>query len=281
MKREKYIVLGLMTVISILAIFLNKDMEFAITTGIGYVLMMAISFVRYEWIEKVRYQIVGMWVLAFVILRFIPLNIPVKYMSVEILALVLLPVAATLLDNLKWKKVAWIAVGLLTAVKIFVRPGIHWSAFTSKKGDVAYIYEQISKFNHGSQFFGSSKLAGDLTAYLPETKTGTILTAYGVEYGIIIKIVICVLLAGLIGKVIYDMIKSKSRGYLCAMGSVLAIGVETLVVILQNIPAVPYKGLVTFLPFFSDSIGGLVVCYLMMGLVLCTYTLKRENKLEK
>lgn len=67
-----------------------------------------------------------------------------------------------MLDNLKWKKVAWIAVGLLAAVKIFVRPGIHWSAFTSKKGDAAYIYEQISKFNYGSQFFGSSKLADKL-----------------------------------------------------------------------------------------------------------------------
>ena len=274
MKREKYIVLGLITVISILAIFLNKDLGFAAMAGIGYVLMIAVSFIKYEWIEKASFGIVGVWGLALVILLVIPLNIPVKYMSVEILALLFLPIVATLLDDFKWKKLLWIGVGIFATVKILVRPGIHWTTFISGEGDATYIYDRINKFNHSSKFIGRSELAGDFAAYLPETKTGTILTAYGVEYGIIIKIIICVLLAALIGKVIFDMLKNKSRGYLCAMGCVLAIGIESLVVILQNIPVVPYKSLETFLPFFSDSIGGLLICYLMMGLVLCAYKTK-------
>ena len=271
MKREKYIIIGVITVMSILAIVLNKDMTFAVTTGIGYIMMLALSFIKYEWIKKVRYWIIGVWLLVVGAMLFIPLGISVRYISVEIISLLFLPVAATLLDDFKWKKVAWIVVGLFAANRLLVRPSVHWTNFVSKKGDAAYIYDQIKKYVGGSKFIGRSELAADMTAYLPETKTGTILTAYGVEYGNIIKIVICVLLAAVIGKVLFDMFKNKLKGYLCAVGCMLAIGIESLVVVLQNFIAIPYKGVVTFLPFFSDSIGGLIVCYLMMGGVLCIY----------
>ena len=271
MKREKCIILGLITAISILAIVLSKDLMFAVKTGIGYVMMIALSFIKYKWIKKARYWIIRVLLLALGTMLFIPLGISVRYISVEIIALLFLPVAATLLDDFKWKKVAWIVVGLCAANRLLVRPSVHWTTFVSKKGDAAYIYDQIKKYVGGSKFIGRSELAADMTAYLPETKTGTILTAYGVEYGNIIKIVICVLLAAVIGKVLFDMFKNKLKGYLCAVGCMLAIGIESLVVVLQNFIAIPYKGLVTFLPFFSDSIGGLIVCYLMMGVVLCIY----------
>lgn len=275
MKREKFIILGLITAISILAIALNKDMTFAVATGVGYIMMLALSFIKYEWIKKVRYWIIGVWIIAWIAMTFLPLDISInvfkRYMFLEILALLFLPVAATLLDDFKWKKVAWIVVGVFVANRLFSRPAVHWATFVSKKGDAAYIYDQIKRYASGSKFIGRSELAGDMTAYLPETKTGTILTAYGVEYGNIIKIVICVLLAAVIGKVLFDMFKNKSKGYLCAVGCMLAIGIESLVIVLQNILAIPYKSMATFLPFFSDGIGGLIVCYLMMGLVLCVY----------
>lgn len=277
MKREKYIVLGMITAIAVLAACLNKDIEFTVTTVIGYILMIAISFAKYEWIEKKRYWIVGAWALSFALIVFIPIEIPAKYVSAEILVLLFLPLVATLLEKFRWKKTAWIVVGIYAIVQTLVRPVIHWEIFISRKGDAAYIYDQIYKFVHGSKFIGKSELAGELASYLPEAKTGTILTAYGVEYGNIMKMIVCVMLAALVGKVLLDMLRNKSRGYLCAIGCVLAIGIESLVVILQNIPAIPYKELETFLPFFSNSIGGLITCYIMMGLVLCAYNSKDVN----
>ena len=152
MKREKCIILGLITAISILAIVLSKDLMFAVTTGIGYVMMIALSFIKYKWIKKARYWIIGVLLLALGTMLFIPLGISVRYISVEIIALLFLPVAATLLDDFKWKKVAWIVVGLFAANRLLVRPSIHWTTFVSKKGDAAFIYDQIKKYVGGSKF---------------------------------------------------------------------------------------------------------------------------------
>lgn len=47
MRKTKYIIMGIMTTICLLAIILNQDMEFTIISIIGYVVMIGLSFVKY------------------------------------------------------------------------------------------------------------------------------------------------------------------------------------------------------------------------------------------
>lgn len=185
-----------------------------------------------------------------------------------------LPLVAVLMNKAKLKIPFWILVGITAVAHILIRPNGQWETFISKEGDASYIYEQISWFSKGSKFIGRSDLFGDMTKYLPEYRNGTILTAYGVEYGIAVKILVCILLISLIGVIIYQMVKKEISGNLFAIGCAGAIGFEILIIILQNIPAIPYKGLVTFLPFFSKGLGSLIMCYALMGLVLCVHNTK-------
>lgn len=286
MNKSKYLIIGFMTVICLLANLLNQDMEFTIFSIIGYVVMLSLSFVKYEWIEKYYIWIIVVFIAILVIINITPLGYTVngmkcmkigKYLiSNSVLLLMFLPLAAITMNKNKIREPFWTLLGMTAVVHVFLRHKTLWETFVSKEGNAAYIYEQIERFSKESKFIGRSDLLEDMEKYLPEYRNGTILTAYGVEYGTAIKVIVCVLLIALLGLIISQMVKKNVNGDIFAIGCATSIGLEVVIVILQNMLAIPYKALVTFLPFFSKGLGSLIMCYILMGLILCVYNVKSD-----
>lgn len=286
MNKSKHLIIGFMAVICLLANILNQDMQFTIISIIGYVIMLSLSFVKYEWIEKYYIWIIDVFIAILVIINITPLGYTVNgmkclkivkyFISNSVLLLMFLPLAAIFMNTIKVRKPFWILLGITAVVHIFHRPKTLWETFVSKEGNAAYIYEQIERFSKESKFIGSSDLLEDMPKYLPEHKNGTILTAYGVEYGIAIKLIVCVLVVALLGLIIYQMVKKNVNGDIFAIGCVTSIGLEVVIIILQNMLLIPYKALVTFLPFFSKGLGSLIMCYILMGLILSVFNVKDD-----
>ena len=286
MNKSKHLIIGFMAVICLLANILNQDMKFTIISIIGYVIMLSLSFVKYEWIEKYYIWIIDVFIAILVIINITPLGYTVngmkcmkigKYLiSNSVLLLMFLPLAAIFMNRIKARKPFWILLGMTAVIHVFHRHEALWETFVSEESEAAYIYKQIGRFSKESKFIGRNDLLEDMVKYLPEYRSGTILTAYGVEYGTAIKVIVCVLLVALLGLIIYQMVKKNVNGDIFAISCATSIGLEVIIVILQNMLAIPYKALVTFLPFFSKGLGSLITCYILMGLILCVYNVKGD-----
>ena len=286
MNKSKHLIIGFMAVICLLANILNHDMQFTIISIIGYVIMLSLSFVKYEWIEKYYIWIIDVFIAILVIINITPLGYTVNgmkclknvkyFISNSVLLLMFLPLAAIFMNRIKARKPFWILLGMTAVIHVFHRHEALWETFVSEESEAAYIYKQIGRFSKESKFIGRNDLLEDMVKYLPEYRSGTILTAYGVEYGTAIKVIVCVLLVALLGLIIYQMVKKNVNGDIFAISCSTSIGLEVIIVILQNMLAIPYKALVTFLPFFSKGLGSLITCYILMGLILCVYNVKGD-----
>ena len=286
MNKSKHLIIGFMAVICLLANILNHDMQFTIISIIGYVIMLSLSFVKYEWIEKYYIWIIDVFIAILVIINITPLGYTVNgmkclknvkyFISNNVLLLMFLPLAAIFMNRIKARKPFWILLGMTAVIHVFHRHEALWETFVSEESEAAYIYKQIGRFSKESKFIGRNDLLEDMVKYLPEYRSGTILTAYGVEYGTAIKVIVCVLLVALLGLIIYQMVKKNVNGDIFAISCATSIGLEVIIVILQNMLAIPYKALVTFLPFFSKGLGSLITCYILMGLILCVYNVKGD-----
>ena len=286
MNKSKHLIIGFMAVICLLANILNHDMQFTIISIIGYVIMLSLSFVKYEWIEKYYIWIIDVFIAILVIINITPLGYTVNgmkclknvkyFISNSVLLLMFLPLAAIFMNRIKARKPFWILLGMTAVIHVFHRHEALWETFVSEESEAAYIYKQIGRFSKESKFIGRNDLLEDMVKYLPEYRSGTILTAYGVEYGTAIKVIVCVLLDALLGLIIYQMVKKNVNGDIFAISCATSIGLEVIIVILQNMLAIPYKALVTFLPFFSKGLGSLITCYILMGLILCVYNVKGD-----
>ena len=286
MNKSKHLIIGFMAVICLLANILNHDMQFTIISIIGYVIMLSLSFVKYEWIEKYYIWIIDVFIAILVIINITPLGYTVNgmkclknvkyFISNSVLLLMFLPLAAIFMNRIKARKPFWILLGMTAVIHVFHRHEALWETFVSEESEAAYIYKQIGRFSKESKFIGRNDLLEDMVKYLPEYRSGTILTAYGVEYGIAVKVIVCVILVALLGMIIYQMVKKNVNGDIFAISCATSIGLEVIIVILQNMLAIPYKALVTFLPFFSKELGSLITCYILMGLILCVYNVKGD-----
>lgn len=286
MNKSKHLIIGFMAVICLLANILNHDMQFTIISIIGYVIMLSLSFVKYEWIEKYYIWIIDVFIAILVIINITPLGYTVNgmkclknvkyFISNSVLLLMFLPLAAIFMNRIKARKPFWILLGMTAVIHVFHRHEALWETFVSEESEAAYIYKQIGRFSKESKFIGRNDLLEDMVKYLPEYRSGTILTAYGVEYGTAIKVIVCVLLVALLGLIIYQMVKKNVNGDIFAISCATSIGLEVIIVILQNMLAIPYKALATFLPFFSKGLGSLITCYILMGLILCVYNVKGD-----
>ena len=212
MNKSKHLIIGFMAVICLLANILNHDMQFTIISIIGYVIMLSLSFVKYEWIEKYYIWIIDVFIAILVIINITPLGYTVNgmkclkivkyFISNSVLLLMFLPLAAIFMNRIKARKPFWILLGMTAVIHVFHRHEALWETFVSEESEAAYIYKQIGRFSKESKFIGRNDLLEDMVKYLPEYRSGTILTAYGVEYGTAIKVIVCVLLVALLGLII-------------------------------------------------------------------------------
>ena len=94
-----------------------------------------------------------------------------------------------------------------------------------------------------------------------------------VTYGILAGILLAFVLALLIFMIFRISFKQKNQlAMLMGCGCGMSIGLNVVVNIAQNLGLAPiFEG---FLPFFSKSGGGILVCYIMMGIILSIYRYK-------
>ena len=130
MNKSKYLIIGFMTVICLLANLLNQDMEFTIFSIKGYVVMLSLSFVKYEWIEKYYIWIIVVFIAILVIINITPLGYTVNGMKIDkylisnsVLLLMFLPLAAITMNKNKVGGNTCYEIDTIRADKTEIEPG--------------------------------------------------------------------------------------------------------------------------------------------------------------
>ncbi|MDD3412831.1 MAG: FtsW/RodA/SpoVE family cell cycle protein [Lachnospiraceae bacterium] len=144
-------------------------------------------------------------------------------------------------------------------------------AFITKSGDASYMTTLLRSYLSNSFFVGNS--GNEMVGYLPNLNSNYIVAYVSSTYGIIVGIAVSCILAALIIKIFSISFKQKNQlGMIMGCGCGIVILINTTLNILENIGFVPPSQ--TFLPFFSAGGSGIIVCYILMGIVLSVYRYK-------
>ena len=105
-------------------------MEFTIFSIIGYVVMLSLSFVKYEWIEKYYIWIIVVFIAILVIINITPLGYTVNGMKIDkylisnsVLLLMFLPLAAITMNKNKVGGNTCYEIDTIRADKTEIEPG--------------------------------------------------------------------------------------------------------------------------------------------------------------
>lgn len=143
--------------------------------------------------------------------------------------------------------------------------------FTGKMGEYDYITKLLREYTAGTHLFGNS--GNEIVGYLPDYYSAYILTFLSSCYGIAFAVAVCGLVVFVAVKAFYISLKQKNQlGMMMGCGCGLVFLVSLLMNICENFGLLPPAW--TFLPFFSYGGTGIVVSYILMGIVLSVYRYK-------
>ena len=109
--------------------------------------------------------------------------------------------------------------------------------------------------------------------YIPECNTGYIFSFILHNYGILAGIIVGGILVAMIALIFRISFKQKNQLAMCmgcGCGMILALNI--VINIAENIGLFPVTE--TFLPFFSRGGSGIIVCYVLLGIILSIYRYK-------
>ena len=109
--------------------------------------------------------------------------------------------------------------------------------------------------------------------YIPECNTGYIFSFILHNYGILAGVILGAILVAMIAIIFRISFKQKNQLAMCmgcGCGMILALNV--VINIAENIGVFPVTE--TFLPFFSRGGSGILVCYILLGIILSIYRYK-------
>ena len=109
--------------------------------------------------------------------------------------------------------------------------------------------------------------------YIPECNTGYIFSFILHNYGILAGIILGAVLMAVIALIFRISFKQKNQLAMCmgcGCGMILALNI--VINIAENIGLLPVTE--TFLPFFSRGGSGIIVCYVLLGIILSIYRYK-------
>ena len=109
--------------------------------------------------------------------------------------------------------------------------------------------------------------------YIPECNTGYIFSFILHNYGILAGIILGGILVAMIALIFRISFKQKNQLAMCmgcGCGMILALNI--VINIAENIGLLPVTE--TFLPFFSRGGSGIIVCYVLLGIILSIYRYK-------
>jgi cell division protein FtsW (lipid II flippase) len=147
----------------------------------------------------------------------------------------------------------------------------------SSNMNVHYITWRIREMLENCQVIGNGNGSWmnveTLMGYIPECNTAYVFAYVLYNYGILAGILLGAVLVFLLFMIFRISFKQKNElAIVMGCGCGMAIGVNVLINIAENLGLMPVTE--TFLPFFSRGGGGILVCYIMMGIILSIYRYK-------
>ena len=135
----------------------------------------------------------------------------------------------------------------------------------------SYVTELLTGYLKGGRLFGGSGEA--VPGILPDYYSDYILTFLVTSFGIAAACAVCLLVAVVAVKAFRISLGLRNRlGMMMGLGSGLVLFANTTLNVLENLGALPAT--TSFLPFFSYTGTGILVSYVLMGIVLSVYRYK-------
>lgn len=175
----------------------------------------------------------------------------------------------------------WSALAVLPLAGIYLAVKFHWLAPYQEARILAYMGNGVSEHDYVgkllTEYAGSSRMFGAsgevVQGYLPNYYSDYILTFLSSYYGIAAAIGICILISVIAVKAFRIAFCQKNRlGMMMGTGSGLVLLVNTVLNMGENFGILPTTQ--TFLPFFSYDGNGILVSYILVGIVLSVYRYK-------
>lgn len=136
----------------------------------------------------------------------------------------------------------------------------------------SYVTGMLVEYLKNSRIFGASGEA--VAGSLPDYYSDYILTFLSAYFGIAAAGAACLLVGVLAAKAFQIAFSQTNRlGMMMGLGSGLVLFANTLLNIFENMGLLPTT--MTFLPFFSYTGTGIVVSYILTGIVLSVYRYQR------
>ena len=148
-------------------------------------------------------------------------------------------------------------------------------AFFSKRGDAHYIESLVANLRKSSILIGSnqSALKEFSNGPAPEYLTDYIFVAACSIYGTLIAVAILAGFVAIILKIFQISMTQKNQlGMITGISCGLVFLVKTAVSLLVNLQVIPYVSI--SMPFLSYGGSGIIVSYILLGLVLSVYRYK-------
>lgn len=143
--------------------------------------------------------------------------------------------------------------------------------FSGKMSEYDYITKLLREYAAGIHLFGNS--GNEIVGYLPDYYGAYILTFLSSYYGIAFALAVCGLVAFVAVKSFHISLNQKNQlGMMMGCGCGLVFLASLLLNICENFGLLPPTQ--TFLPFFSYGGTGIVVSYILVGIVLSVYRYK-------
>lgn len=182
----------------------------------------------------------------------------------------------------KFLIIFWSVIVVLPILLLTLAINLHWLADYQSMRIKVFLSGEISDYNYVGrlvkEYAASSKLFGTsgkkIIGVLPEYSSSYILTVLSTYYGIITALIVCCLLAFVTYKVFRISFRQKNQlgmmmGCGCGMVFLTNLGINIGI----NLGVFPTSR-PTFLPFFSSGGTGIIVSYILIGMILSIYRYK-------
>lgn len=223
-------------------------------------------------------------ILWMLVSTWLTLHIPCTFFSMTLFFMM-----AVLLSIAVWKdwfhiskkKFLIVFWSVIVALPILLLLKLHWLADYQSMRIKVFLSGEISEYNYVGrlikEYVASSKLFGTsgkkIIGVLPDYSSSYILTVLSAYYGIITALIVCCLLAFVTFKVFRISLRQKNQlgmimGCGCGMVFLTILGIN----ICENLGVFPTSQ--TFFPFFSSGGTGIIVSYMLIGIILSIYRYK-------
>ncbi len=166
-----------------------------------------------------------------------------------------------------WVLIVSFICSIISVVAYFIFPHVNYRINTFLFEEKSYQASKALDAIAGGKLFGRGAGQGIVKQYLPDSHTDFIFTVGTEEFGIIFSIFLILIYLSMIYRIFYLIQKQQNSFNIMALsGSMLVLGVQTIIHIASNINLIPTKGMT--LPLISYGGSSLISMAILMGIIL-------------